>query len=54
MNDAAARNFTYLAYGLITAWAILLIYAMTLAARGRSLARQLDNVKRMMEDREKK
>ncbi len=54
MNDAVQRNFTYLAYGLITAWAILLVYVLTLAARGRGLARQLDNVKRMMEDREKK
>ncbi|HPT28320.1 MAG TPA: hypothetical protein PLZ95_18015 [Bryobacteraceae bacterium] len=54
MNDALQRNFTYLAYGLITAWTVLIVYALTLAARGRSLDRQLDNVKRMMEDREKK
>lgn len=54
MNDAVQRNFTYLAYGLITAWAILIVYALTLAARGRSLTRQLDNVKRMLEDQGKK
>jgi hypothetical protein len=54
MNDALQRNFTYLAYGLITAWGILIVYVLTLAARGSSLARQLDNVKRMMDDREKK
>jgi hypothetical protein len=54
MNDAVQRNFTYLAYGLITAWAILIVYALTLAARGRSLTRQLDNVKRMLEDQTKK
>lgn len=54
MNDAVQRNFTYLAYGLITAWAILIVYALTLAARGRSLTRQLDNVKRMLEDQTRK
>jgi len=54
MNDAIQRNFTYLAYGLITAWAILIVYALTLAARGRSLTRQLENVKRMLEDQSKK
>jgi hypothetical protein len=54
MNDAVQRNFSYLAYGLITAWAILIVYALTLAARGRSLTRQLDNVKRMLEDQTKK
>lgn len=54
MNDAVQRNFTYLAYGLITAWAILIVYALTLAARGRSLTRQLDHVKRMLEDQTRK
>ena len=54
MNDAIQRNFTYLAYGLITAWAVLIAYALTLAARGRSLTRQLENVRRMLEDQTKK
>lgn len=54
MNDAIQRNFTYLAYGLITAWAIISLYVLSLAARGRNLSRQLENVKRMMEEGEKK
>lgn len=54
MNDAAARNFTYLAYGLIACWTILVIYVLSLAARERKLRRQLDNVQRMFEDRDKK
>ena len=51
MNDAVARNFTYLAYGLITAWSVLVLYVLTLVARDSRLKRQLENVQRMMEDR---
>ncbi len=54
MSDSEARNFTYLAYGLIACWVILVAYVLTLTARGRRLTRQLENVKRMMEDREVK
>lgn len=54
MSDSEARYLTYLAYGLIAAWTILVVYVLTLAARERSLRRQLDNVQRMVEDREKR
>ncbi|MBE7544154.1 MAG: hypothetical protein M9913_12255 [Bryobacteraceae bacterium] len=54
MSDSEARNFQYLAYGLIACWVILVAYVLTLAARGKRLGRQLENVQRMMEDREGK
>ena len=51
MSDVVARNFEYLAYGLITAWLVLVLYVLTLVARDRRLRKQLDNVQRMLEDR---
>ena len=54
MNDAIQRNFIYLAYGLITAWAILVVYVLSLASRERRLRKQLENVQRMLEDRGRK
>jgi CcmD family protein len=51
MGDAAARNFEYLAYGLIAVWAILVIYVLTLASRERRIGREIENLKRMIEDR---
>jgi hypothetical protein len=54
MNDAAARSFTYLAYGLTAAWAILVIYVLTLVSRERKLRAQMDGLKRMLEDKERK
>ena len=48
------RNFLFLFYGLATAWAILAGYAIYLGAREKSLKRQLENLKRMVEDREVK
>jgi len=50
MNDAAARNFEYLAYGLIAVWVILVVYVLTLVARERRISNQIDVLKRMMED----
>jgi hypothetical protein len=51
MGDAAARNFEYLAYGLIAGWASLVIYVLTLASRERRIGREIENLKRMIEDR---
>lgn len=48
------RNFTYMFYGFAAAWAILAIYLLTLVSRERRLGRQVEDVKRMLEDREKK
>lgn len=54
MNDAAARNFEYLAYGLIAIWAVLAIYVMTLVSREKKINRQIEGLQRMVEDRERK
>ena len=45
-----ARNFTYMVYGFSAAWAILLIYVITIAVRERSLRQELDRVKRLLSD----
>jgi len=48
-----ARNFTFMFYGFAAAWAILAGYVVFLGAREGRLKRQLDTLKRMIEDREK-
>jgi CcmD family protein len=49
-----ARNFTYMFYGFAAAWLILALYVLSLVSRERKLRRELDGVKRMVEDREVK
>lgn len=43
-----ARNFTYMFYGFLAAWMIVLLYVISLARRGARLKRELDNVKQMV------
>ena len=47
------RNFIFMFYGFAAAWAILAGYVVFLGTREGKLRRQLDNLKRMVEDREK-
>jgi CcmD family protein len=47
------RNFWFLFYGFAAVWVLLAGYVLSLAARERKLNRQLDTLKRMIEDREK-
>lgn len=54
MNDAAARNFEYLAYGLMAVWGVLVIYVLTLVGREAKIRRQIEGLERMLEDRERK
>jgi len=49
-----SRNFTYMFYGFAAAWLILALYVLSLVARERRLRRELDSVKRMVEDKETK
>ena len=44
------RNFQYMFYGLLAAWLIVVIYVVLLALRERRLYRELERVKRMVED----
>ena len=47
-----ARNLTFLFYGFLAAWLIVMVYVISIAARERKLRRELDRVKRLVEDRE--
>ena len=51
-NAMAEQNVTYMFFGLAAAWVILAGYVLSLGARERKLKRQLEHLKRMMEDRE--
>ena len=46
-----SRNFTYMFYGFAAVWVILAAYVMTLVAREGRLKRELEGVKRMLDDR---
>ena len=48
------RNFTYMFYGFSAAWAILAMYTLLLTRRERRLQEQMDGLRRMMEQREKR
>ena len=50
-NFMDARNFTFMFYGFAAAWFILALYVVSLVARESRLRRELDSVKRMVEDR---
>ncbi len=43
------RNFTYMFYGFLAAWLILVAYVLMLVARERRIREQLDNLKNMLE-----
>jgi CcmD family protein len=43
------RNVTFMIYGLVAAWLIVLGYVVLLALRERKLRKELDRVRRMVE-----
>lgn len=43
-----ARNFTYMFYGFLAAWLIVLLYVVSLARRGSRLKRELSDVKELV------
>jgi len=47
-----ARNLTFLFYGFLAAWIIVFVYVISIAARERKLRKELDRVKRLVEERE--
>jgi CcmD family protein len=47
-----ARNALFMFYGFLAAWAIVLIYVITLARRASRLKRELEDVKRLLASRE--
>jgi CcmD family protein len=48
------RNFTYMFYGFLAAWMILMIYVLSLAAREKKIRRQMEDLRQMVEEREKR
>jgi CcmD family protein len=48
------RNFTFMFYGLAAAWLIVSLYVVLLANRSKRIRSQLDNLRRMVDEREKK
>ena len=45
-------NYTYMFYGFLAAWMVVIVYVISIALRERKLREELDRVKRMVEDRE--
>jgi cbb3-type cytochrome oxidase subunit 3 len=50
--EAYARNFRSLFWGLLAAWLVLCAYLVWLVARENRLRRQLESLRRMVEDKE--
>jgi CcmD family protein len=42
------RNFTFMFYGFLAAWLIVLLYVVSLARRGARLKKELDDVRRLL------
>ena len=45
-------NYTFMFYGFLAAWMVVIVYIISMALRERKLRQELDRVKRMVEDRE--
>ncbi|MCZ2073958.1 MAG: CcmD family protein [Bryobacteraceae bacterium] len=45
------RNFTYMFYGFLAAWLILVAYVVLLVLREKKIEREMESLKRMVEDR---
>jgi CcmD family protein len=43
-----ARNFTFMFYGFLAAWLIVLLYVVSLARRGARLKKELEEVKQLV------
>ena len=49
-----SANFQYLFYGLTVAWLILFGYVAALSLREGKLRKEVDNLKRLLDERERK
>lgn len=43
-----ARNFTYMFYGFMAAWLIVMLYVISLARRGARLKKELEQVRQLL------
>jgi CcmD family protein len=48
------RNFQYMFYGFSAAWFLIVLYALSLLARERQIRAEIDRLKSMLEERERK
>jgi CcmD family protein len=48
------RNFTFMFYGFLAAWLILVIYVLSLVSRERKITEQLKGLKGLLDDRDRK
>lgn len=48
------RNFVYMFYGFLAAWLVLIAYIVSMVTRERKIHRDIEVLKRMVEDREKR
>jgi len=48
------RNFTFMFYGFLAAWLILVIYVLSLVSRERKIAEQLKGLKDMLDYKDRK
>jgi CcmD family protein len=46
------RNFTYMFYGFLAAWLILIGYVLLLVSRESNIKRQVANLKGLLEERQ--
>jgi CcmD family protein len=49
-----ARNFTYMFYGFLAAWLIVMLYVISLARRGARLKKELEQVRHLLASGEAK
>ncbi len=42
------RNFTFMFYGFLAAWLIVMVYVISLARRGERLKKELEDVKQLV------
>ena len=48
------RNFLYMFYGFAAVWLVLFAYLVALVRREKKLKREVETLRRMLEEREKK
>jgi hypothetical protein len=46
-------NYTFMFFGFLAAWMVLMIYVIWIALRERKLRDELERVKRMVDERER-
>ncbi|MGA3078115.1 MAG: CcmD family protein [Bryobacteraceae bacterium] len=48
------RNFTFMFYGFLAAWLILVVYVLSLVSRERKITEQLKGLRGLLDDRDRK